>query len=352
MKAFVIFASLAVVSVSAHAQSSVTLYGAVGGGVRWTSNTKGGSTTSFDGSSLAANIFGIQGTEDLGGGTHAVFDLETDFSTGNGSLQYNNIFFSRAAYVGVESRFGRVTFGRQLSSFDDMAVNLDPTYVNSDDFALSPIADLATEYFTGDTRFDNTVKYDAHTGGLHIGGSYSFGGVAGNTRAGSSYSAGASYQLGSLVGGLGYQRTYSTDASQAAQVYEAGASLQLGPTRFYMTYLGLMVGGSGSSPAQRRDSVPAVGVVYQITPTFQVTGAFYDDIANNLGNVQGANGHKATAYLIAEYFLSKRTELYAEVDRNSFSGAYKADPVNLVGLDRNPASNSMIGVSIGMLTQF
>ena len=94
-------------------------------------------------------------------------------------------------------------------------------------------------------------------------------------------------------------------------------------------------GFTAVSAPKRRDRIPGGGVVWVFTPTFQVTAAFYDDIAGNLGNVEGAGGHKLTSYAIAEYFLSKRTELYAEVDRNGFSGAYRYDPANIAALGRS-----------------
>ena len=74
--------------------------------------------------------------------------------------------------------------------------------------------------------------------------------------------------------------------------------------------------------------------------------------AGNLGNVEGAGGHKLTSYAIAEYFLSKRTELYAEVDRNGFSGAYRYDPANIAALGLNPGGHSLIGASVGLMTRF
>ena len=85
---------------------------------------------------------------------------------------------------------------------------------------------------------------------------------------------------------------------------------------------------------------------------FQVTAAFFDDIASDLGNVQSASGHKITSFAIAEYFLSKQTELYAEVDRNGFSGAYRYDPANITALGLNPGGHGLTGVSVGLMTRF
>lgn len=335
----------------ASAQTSVNLYGIVGGGVRWINGTKGGSTTQYSGI-IAPSRFGLRGSEDIGGGMQIIFRLENGFNSSNGSLATNNVLWSRQAYVGLDGANGRFTMGRQFSSLEDLIIALDPTEIGGANVAIVPDALLGVNYFTLDSRFDNSVKYTNAIGGVKFSASYSLGGVAGNQRAGSNYSATASYGTGPVRGGLGYQRTYNSDASQMAQNYYAGGSWQIGTVRAYLSYLALTVSGSTKAPSQRRDDVPQGGIVWQITPWFSVTAAYYDDIASNLGNVRGSSGHKQTAYVIGEYFLSKRTELYVEADRNHFSGAYKNDPTNLAVLNRSPGNSGVTGVSVGISTKF
>ncbi|MBP7566174.1 MAG: porin [Burkholderiaceae bacterium] len=71
-----------------------------------------------DGNSLGdgSSRFGLRGTEDLGGGLSALFQLEAgvnidDGSSGNGG---GNLF-SRTAIVGLKGGFGEVTAGRQVN---------------------------------------------------------------------------------------------------------------------------------------------------------------------------------------------------------------------------------------------
>lgn len=335
----------------AHAQSSVSLYGIVGGGVRWVNGKSGGSSVGYT-SIIAPNRFGLLESEDIGGGVQVIFRLENGFNSSNGSLATNNVLWSRAAYVGVDGVYGRLTMGRQFTSLQDVVISLDPTMIGGADSAIAPDALLAVNYFTLDSRFNNSVKYTNSFAGAKLSASYSFGGVAGNQRAGSNYSAAASYDAGPLRGAIAYQRTYNADANQMAQNYYAGGAWQIGPVRAYLSYLALTVSGSAKAPSQRRDDVPQGGIVWQASPVFSVTAAYYDDIASNLGNVKGASGHKQTAYVIGEYFLSKRTELYIEADRNHFSGAYKNDPTNLAVLNRAAGSSGITGVSIGLNTKF
>jgi outer membrane protein OmpU len=67
---------MSVLSGSAYSQSSVTLYGDIGGGVRWTNGAKGGSAIGFNNNIIAGNQFGFTGKEDLGNGLKAIFKLE------------------------------------------------------------------------------------------------------------------------------------------------------------------------------------------------------------------------------------------------------------------------------------
>ncbi|POM16231.1 Outer membrane porin protein [Burkholderia cepacia] len=91
-----------VIAGSAHAQSSVTLFGTLGGGVRWTDGGKGGQQVGFDNNPIAGNTLGFTGKEDLGGGVRAVFLLQSGFNLGTGALKSSSTLFSQRAYVGLE----------------------------------------------------------------------------------------------------------------------------------------------------------------------------------------------------------------------------------------------------------
>ena len=89
---------------AAHAQSSVTLYGIVDNGIAWQNNSSGTSAISGGHSKVqmstgvwAGSRFGLKGSEDLGGGTKAIFQLEAGVNTANGSSQWTNGIFTRQA---------------------------------------------------------------------------------------------------------------------------------------------------------------------------------------------------------------------------------------------------------------
>src|SRR4029078_6532063 len=73
---------------AAQAQSSVTLYGVVDAGLGYVSNANqnGDSRWGMINGNLSGDRWGWKGTEDLGGGLKAIFQLENGFDVGTGQL--------------------------------------------------------------------------------------------------------------------------------------------------------------------------------------------------------------------------------------------------------------------------
>ena len=65
---------------SARAQSSVTLYGLLDAGISYTGNNGGKKLVQFADGVYTGNRWGMVGYEDLGGGTRAIFRLESGTS--------------------------------------------------------------------------------------------------------------------------------------------------------------------------------------------------------------------------------------------------------------------------------
>ncbi|WP_240655869.1 porin, partial [Paraburkholderia phosphatilytica] len=106
---------------AAHAQSSVTLYGVLDNSIQYVSNVGGHSLWNMAAGNLQGNRFGLKGTEDLGGGLKAIFQLENGFNPNTGSLGQGGRMFGRQAYVGLSGdQWGTVTLGRQYDPVVDL----------------------------------------------------------------------------------------------------------------------------------------------------------------------------------------------------------------------------------------
>lgn len=106
-------------AVLAQSANPVTLYGTLNIDFE---NVKSAGAAGAGANNLARNKvsanssnFGFRGTEDLGGGLKANFNVEMGISldTGNGNIPGPNLAFTRQSWVGLSGNWGAVTFGRQ-----------------------------------------------------------------------------------------------------------------------------------------------------------------------------------------------------------------------------------------------
>ena len=101
-------AALALAAGAAHAQSNITVFGVIDLGVRAVKNGDGGWATAMVDGGLAASRLGFRGTEDLGGGMKAFFNLEMGIDPSTGTLQQST---STPNYGQAAATTGRA-FGR------------------------------------------------------------------------------------------------------------------------------------------------------------------------------------------------------------------------------------------------
>jgi predicted porin len=115
----VIGAMVAVTAASpVFAQSSVTLYGVVDDAITYVNNQLGHSNVYLRQGNLYSSRFGLRGSEDLGGGLAAIFDLQEGFDPNSGAQSSSGLAFNREAFVGLQDQqFGTLTFGRQYTPY-------------------------------------------------------------------------------------------------------------------------------------------------------------------------------------------------------------------------------------------
>ncbi len=156
-------------AMTAHAQSSVTLYGLLDAGLVFSNNQGGHQDYQQSSGSLTTSVFGLQGNEDLGGGLHAVFKLESGFNINSGALAQRNALFGRQAYVGLASdQYGTVTLGRQFDSMVDYVSPLAMTGAgDGNNLAAHP---FDNDNLSSSFSINNAVKYTSPTyNGLKAG---------------------------------------------------------------------------------------------------------------------------------------------------------------------------------------
>lgn len=333
-------------SAGAHAQSSVTLYGIVDAGIAYVHNVQGAdgrneaSLFKFSSGNLSGSRWGLRGTEDLGGGLAALFQLENGFNLGTGQ-QNGNREFGRKAIVGLASNtWGSVTLGRQYDPVVDLVQGLTEDNYFGGVFATP--GDL--DNYDNSLRVSNSVKYTSPVlSGFQFEALYGFGGVAGATGSGRTYSFAASYANGPLSLGAGYLyadgganatngvRTWtgSSDtlfntvinqgfaSAKSIQIVRAGGQYVLGSATFGLAY---------SNTQYRRDSLSA----FSDTAKFNSGSAFFNyqfspalraGVGYNYTSLTGpASAHYHQVNLGAGYALSKRTDLYALFGYQKASG--------------------------------
>jgi hypothetical protein len=187
---------------TAAAQSSVTLYGVADANVE---RIKGAtSLTRISSGGVQGSRWGLRGTEDLGGGLKAVFQLESGFNIDTGTSGQGGALFGRQAYVGLAGSFGAVRLGRQYSPMDDVAGMVGTK--THDVLSVVPIIG------NGDyNRVNNAVTYlTPNFGGFTAQVQYSLGAENQNTNTSKDfqkqYSMHAMYSGGPFSAGLSVMR--------------------------------------------------------------------------------------------------------------------------------------------------
>ncbi|WP_233852189.1 porin [Paraburkholderia sp. HD33-4] len=339
---------------SAFAQSSVTLYGIVDQSIRYTTNANADNDSSVQmaNGAITNSRWGMKGHEDLGNGLSAIFRLENGFEPQTGKMD-SNLLFGRYAYVGLSGNFGTVKMGRQTTEGFNLFGDLDPLTIGNYTANGWP-------YYLTQGYANNVVSYDNNSTipGLDVGASYGFGGQAGSMSQNSYWGLRSSYTHGPFTIGGVYQQTRDLE-SRSQQMWGAAARYVVGPASLFVGYIGgkdstgevdsylndpsrnVQTGSFVANP--RRDTIGYTGIVYQVTPAVTVTGAFYYDSMRDVNGIADNGGKRYTGVLVAEYALSKSTQVYGTVDYNKVSGG---------AVTELPGKSNQTGVAAGIRHMF
>jgi predicted porin len=335
------------------AQSGVTVYGILDASVRYSSGLdaayNGTNTSDFAVNSGINNTsrFGLRGTEDLGDGLKAVFNLESGINVDTGAQANATKLFDRAATVGLQGDWGTVTLGRQTTVLADTLSTIDPLGVRFPSFnpnvaiAALNAHRLGIEYgpagsTAGAYRLDNSVKYAGRFGDFTLRAMHAFGEQAGNSSALSSSGVGGAYQTADWGAALAYAQ-FKNAAGLTLKGYLGGLNAMLGSTKFNLSY--------GSHEADTTLTAKTRNRTFGLGATVPLTGEI--DLVLTAYNVKRTRTaavddgfNRVVSFL--EYKLSKRSKLYAELDHTKWKNAYQG-----AGL-----KDTATGLSFGILHTF
>ncbi|AOY92102.1 hypothetical protein BKK79_10090 [Cupriavidus sp. USMAA2-4] len=355
-KSALTLAAGALLASSAYAQSSsVTLYGIADVSVRYTTNSNAKNDGQFqmtDGA-VTQSRWGLKGAEDLGNNLKAIFQLENGYSIDTGAKNDSSRLFNRQAYVGLAGDFGTVKLGRQYTEGFNFFGDFDPLTIGN-------YTANAWPFFLTQFRRDNVISYSGAFGGLNVGASYGFGEQPGSITTNQYWGTRASYSMGPFAVGGVYQEIRDINGNKQ-QMWGASGKYGIGPAKLFLGYIGgkdrtgiidngfmnadasisgnRVPAGGNFQNNPRKDTAGFLGVTYQATPALALTGVFYADHITNVNGVSNNAGNRYTGVLLAEYSLSKRTQLYGTVDYNKVTGG---------AVTELPGRNNQLGVATGI----
>lgn len=302
-KTLIALAVLGSVAGVAQAQSAVTVYGKLDLGI---TKLSGDTTTAAKATQMQHNHssrLGFKGTEDLGGGMSALFQIENRFNADNGT-QNGAALFSGPVFVGLASGFGTVKMGRNWSTVDSVS-----------SAAIDPFEGDGIGGLTALTRarINNTITYYSPAmSGFEVQAQYILGekpaGVA-TADQNNGYAIGATYNNGPIYLGAGFGREENTDKED---VWGVSGAYTFGPAKIALGYDQYKNKPSGSPKTKNL----VVAATYEIGSGLIKAGY----------NRAKEGDDKLTKVAVGyQHNLSKRTSLYADIARTKETSPGFAD---------------------------
>jgi predicted porin len=383
---------------AAQAQSSVTVYGIldvgyIGGNVRGTSATAGGSqkgTYSAIGSSAeSTSRLGFRGTEDLGGGMSAFFTLETGIQPTNATA---STFNNRQTFVGLkDNKIGAISFGTQYTPIHSAvavtSANQQNNMVGDAIYPITPanngnsgIGQISSTTSNTDSytiRTANMVKLESNTVAGFKGTAFytannqdttqvatSAASTNGGTNNQNGWGVGVNYTWQKLLVTANYQALNSRQSSNTTSVSLAPGSTYVGPAiwsnatggtnvrdnqmyfagtydfgilKAYAQYINRKATSQITSNDYVSRSAQQIGVRSFITPVIEAWASAGTGRFDSFGVT--APTVNFTAYQLgSNYYLSKRTNLYA------IFGSTQQSSGNVAAAPSVGANNYALGV--------
>ncbi len=358
-------------SVEVHAQSNVTIYGIIDEYVGYIKNGDGKNVLSLNDGGLLKSRIGFRGSEDLGGGYKANFDLENGFYGNTGAQTQSARLFDRQAWIGMTTPVGEFRAGRQATAIFFTGLANDYTGRTTYGSMINTIGNP--------TQYDDDLSYKSpRIKNLQFETHYSLPGKAGEGASGGIFQLALDYTAGPYkLGYAGLQAKPDTGAqfTQKVQYHNVYFDYQYGHGTIYLAYVRTNnvtgnANGNDAGTILNNISIPTnsfpgtdknvaryynlfqISADYEVNPHLKV-GGLYGEMRDTSSTKANARGGSVGAF----YSLSKRTTLYsiASYLKNSANAGFRfsgsgAPSGNLAGNDVN--GQGLLGVQVGILTRF
>ncbi len=342
-KSLLALAALSAFATAAQAQSSVTVYGVLDVNYVSSEVNKAGTNSAMGDHGLSTGRLGFRGTEDLGSGLKAEFQLETKLgiSTGStGATATNNELFTREAWVGLNSaKLGAIRVGTsdvtsaqvidsivgQAGNFSDNTSDIGADKNKVVRYTTPTIAGFTAEYgFSNETATTTDALIATETTGTLAAGTINSGFVK--------YEAG---KLGLYAGMADYKK--ADGYKQKETMY--GAKYDFGVVAVGISYA-VLDANTQSTNEFKQTRVSLAAPVAALGSGVKAHAVYFKDATD--GNAALAVGTTSTTSPAIDGYklaltkaFSKRTTGYvAFVDQNDLSTATTNDAkVYTVGIN-------------------
>lgn len=314
----------------AQAQSSVAVYGLLDLSVGQFQNAGGLKVKRLDSGNMSTSYLGFRGSEDLGGGLRASFQLDSFIQVDSGNAgRVTNVdgFWGRNANVSLSGSFGSVRLGRQGPA---MFVSTLLFNAFGDSFGYSP---AIRQYYSnpaagtpliGDSGWNNTIGYTLPK----FGGLAAMVQVAAGEGAANSRGKNLGGHLLYFAGPLGLTAAWQSVKSQGTlgrpisafpgfteqTAFQFGGSFDTGVAKLFAQY------GSIETKATRKVETKNLHFGARVPIG---AGALLAQYGNSKVTAAGvAASVKSTVMTFGyDHFLSKRTDVYAVLMQDKLTGA-------------------------------
>ena len=395
-------------STTAMAQSNVTIYGILDGGISYVSGLKNGNQTAIVSGIMDGSRFGLRGTEDLGGGYKAIFTLENRLELDTGSVTNRPIsgtqvpdristtvaanlpstippataaatiaglntaiatnafgvnlagnLFDRQAFAGLVTPFGAFTLGRQYTPGYLVSATFDASQTQSS-LAAGQVASLPAAF---EIRRDNSIQYGIQTNGITAALMYSAGEKSATN--GNFYGGMVMYKTDAFSVGFGHNEKKNERGEKSLNNNVFGASVGVGPGQLFGLYATI----KDDNPSGLSPFFAAAGPVFQnaYNQAFKQdarlmhvgykfsSGANTVVVAyNRLDDRRAVNADTDSYGATYTYALSKRTSLNAVLVRFNNKGAGQVAPgqAGFLGGVTSTAGTGSTNVAMGINHKF